>query len=329
MKFLSKALPFALASTTLFCAFAPAVSAAGFSSLGGLFGQNMGINQVYVTDRGLVEHIADPIDKTVQNNLDGMNVFMSKIKADTYAAIVPSAAGIYADSLPVLAEGFDQKQFLGETYAAFPSGIKGISLWETMQTNRESGLFYRTDHHWTTDTAYLAYRQIVSAMGITPLEKDAFEFHQISENFSGTLNRLSGLNVAPDSIFAPSSKFITSYSSFDGINKVERSSPYFPEFLNTKDQYAYFLSENKPIVKLKSNANTGKTLMMFKDSYSHCLAPMLAAHFDEIVLIDLRYINGGLTDFVDLTAYDTALFLYNIDVFSHQYNSGKLKALLR
>lgn len=58
-------------------------------------------------------------------------------------------------------------------------------------------------------------------------------------------------------------------------------------------------------------AATDRRLIVFRDSYTSSLAPLLLGAYREITLIDLRYINSALIgDYVDFADADI-LFLYN------------------
>ena len=78
------------------------------------------------------------------------------------------------------------------------------------------------------------------------------------------------------------------------------------------DAYDLFLSGPTPIVKIQNASNTsGKSLVIFRDSFASSLAPLLMDEYSTITLIDLRYINIDLID--DYVAFDTqdVLFLYS------------------
>ncbi len=47
--------------------------------------------------------------------------------------------------------------------------------------------------------------------------------------------------------------------------------------------------------------------------------------YSEIRLVDLRYLNTpAIYPMIEISNYDTALFLYSTDVFGHQLGAGKL-----
>ena len=86
-----------------------------------------------------------------------------------------------------------------------------------------------------------------------------------------------------------------------------------------------FLNGNHPLTVVKSSVNNGQKLVIFKDSYSHCLVPFLAMNFEEIHLIDLRYFNSNPYEYIKQQQFDRALFVYNLSTFGTDATIIKLK----
>ncbi len=78
------------------------------------------------------------------------------------------------------------------------------------------------------------------------------------------------------------------------------------------DKYDLFLGGASSLQVIRSpEAATDRRLIVFRDSYTSSLAPLLLGAYREITLIDLRYINSALIgDYVDFADADI-LFLYN------------------
>ena len=55
---------------------------------------------------------------------------------------------------------------------------------------------------------------------------------------------------------------------------------------------------------------------------------MILEHFDEICLVDLRYISPDINKIINVNNYDNALFLYSLDTFSTQSDIIKVNNLL-
>lgn len=208
---------------------------------------------------------------------------------ETYLYAVPRPIDVFAESLP---EVFDK-----ETLNA---SIKGDAL-EDFNELKENGaaLYYKTDHHWNTDGAYFAYRQICERMGITPFEKEHFKIETVSESFYGTSFSKSGLPrflVAPDSIrlyrYADDEDFtVTNKETGESKKGFYRS-----EFLDRTDKYAVFLGGNYAHLTLKADTQQSREkLLLIKDSYANCVIPFLALHFD-MEIIDPRYCTPSYLD---------------------------------
>jgi hypothetical protein len=79
-----------------------------------------------------------------------------------------------------------------------------------------------------------------------------------------------------------------------------------------KDAYEMFLSGNQPLVTIRNEKNeSGKRLVIFRDSFGSSLVPLLADGYSEIVLVDLRYLTSEkIGELVDFENADV-LFLYS------------------
>ncbi len=151
-------------------------------------------------------------------------------------------------------------------------------------------VWYRTDHHWTTEGAFFVYQALGEALGYTPYPKEAFTAVTVATDFLGTSYSASLAPAAvPDSIVA------LRYEGDEALIAVDTSTGktaglYRPEALATHDKYAYFLGSNTAHVRISAHSGEPRpTLLLIKDSFAMSLAPLLARHFD-IEMLDLRYI---------------------------------------
>ncbi|MEG0853480.1 MAG: DHHW family protein [Angelakisella sp.] len=285
-------------------------------------------NGVFLGRDALMADIARPDASRVEANIRGMRAFAQNIGKPCYLMLVPSAAAVQPQKLPPLAASWEQQAFIEEVNGKVQDVITPVPIFDTLSQNREEYIFYRTDHHWTTDGAFLAYTQAAPAMGLPTRTAEHYRVRTISEQFNGTLFSKSGARgITPDSIKAYDIGIVTGFTAYDGQKNNSYPSMYFDEFLTKKDKYSYFLGENQPLVSITTAAGTGKKLLMFKDSYAHSFAPFLTADYDEITLVDMRYINStkALGELVDLKSYDDILFLYSTDVFSQLLHVSKLE----
>ena len=94
------------------------------------------------------------------------------------------------------------------------------------------------------------------------------------------------------------------------LNRVEK----------TGNKYDLFLSGASSIQKIiNENVDNGRKLILFRDSFGSSIAPLIAGQYEEILLIDLRYINYSiLSDYIDFSEFanQDVLFLYSSRVIN-------------
>ncbi|HWS29689.1 MAG TPA: DHHW family protein [Clostridia bacterium] len=265
-----------------------------------------------------------PNEETLMKNTGGVKAFAQNSGVPTYVLLAPSAAAVYQDALPKNAPVTDELSYIEKIYVGLSGAAKGVPIAETLLKDKDAGVYYRTDHHWTTYGAYLAYSEAAKLMGLPDRAWEEFQSETVSETFLGTLHSKSGVPFyTPDSIEAAHASGGLSVLNGD-LTWSGETGLYFPEWLEKKDQYSYFLGTMQAAAKIKTAAGTGRRLVLFKDSYAHCFAPFLTRDYDEILLVDLRYANARTLEFLDVSSYDDALFLYSFDEFSHTLGAGKL-----
>ena len=182
--------------------------------------------------------------------------------------------------------------------------------------NNGSQVFYKTDHHWTNDGVYAAYKKICGLLGIVPYSLDTFNAEILSNEFFGTSYSKSGFFfLSTETIYAPSIE-IGKYEVTIVDTDTVFDTLYDSSYLNKKDKYSVFLSGNNAHVKIYDTKNQNKeTLLMIKDSFSHSLAPYLCEHFN-IELIDPRYFSGSIYNYIEENDIKNVLFLFGIDTLA-------------
>ena len=165
-------------------------------------------------------------------------------------------------------------------------------------------------------------------MGFSPIYLSSFDIQHASSDFMGTLySKVLYDKITPDTIdfyYYNKGVKINSVEVDTGVEIKAYNSIYFNEFLDKKDKYSSFLGTNQQIVTIKTDSPTNKKLLLFKDSYAHCYIQFLAQHYSEIKMVDMRYINGSIEDYVDVEGYDQIMFLYNASNFATDENLKKL-----
>lgn len=283
---------------------------------------------VYISDDALFVKQSDVKEEYVKKNISAMEAFASKYPS--HFILVPSATYICRDMLPPYAEVIDEKEliegfeFENVEFINLLDSFQGVS--DMYMNLRPENLYFRTDHHWTADGALLGYNAYRRALGKEALTKENFKVSQVSEDFLGTSVSKSGaVGITPDVLERWEIGKVSSLEVYDGVKVSEYPSMYFDEYLNKKDKYSYYLGQNEPLVRIKTESEGGK-ILIFKDSYAHIFAQLLTEDYSEIVLVDLRYVKErvelllGKTFDMSLEDFDETLFLYSADTFTTESN---------
>lgn len=289
------------------------------------------IGGVYVCEDRLIENIAQPYENITQDNAAAINAFVSKYgdTIPTTVMLVPTAAAIYSSQLPAFATTVDQAAYIRDFYDQLIN-VNTVDAYTTLAANQQSELYYRTDHHWTSYGAYLGYTALAKSLGFKAATQDMFNVEHVSHDFLGTLysKALTGEEFADqiDLYTYTSGDPVTDVIRYVGKNKQTYSSIFFRENLEGKDKYTVFLGQNNALVQIKTNVANGKKLIVFKDSYANSMLQFLTLHYEEIAVVDLRYMNVPLSEYLDLADYDQALFLYNVGTFTSDSSLRKVTA---
>jgi len=242
--------------------------------------------------------------------------------AAVYAIIAPTAAGILKDKLP--ANAFpeisgDEDSFIDRLKTDITGmGISFIDLRKDISDLAASGVqaYYRTDHHWTTDSAYEAYKAFSETAG-TGTADVKYQRLAAADDFRGTLSASSGYRVSQtDTIFVYLSDDEPEYVMTNRDTGEKRASVYDTSFLGTRDKYALFMGGNHGELKIQTAADSDRSILVIKDSYANCFIPFLISDFQNIIIIDPRYYLGSIDQLIKDEGITDILFLYNAQTLS-------------
>ena len=230
-----------------------------------------------------------------------------------YFTLAPSAATILTDKTPRNAPIPDQLGQIQTIYTRLGTVIP-LDVTTTLQRHSDEYIYYKTDHHWTSLGARYAFEAMALNMDISAVSD--YDIHTVSTTFRGTQSSESGDRRSVDTVqvYTPSEPKITYYVSYPSTQE-KSASMYKRDCLNVKDQYTVFFGGNYPMVELYTTADTGRSLLIFKDSYANCFIQFLTPYFDKIIMIDPRYYYDDLTSVVTTQGITDVLFLYSADTF--------------
>lgn len=275
-------------------------------------------NDVYLgKDNLLLQKFKKPTDTDFKEKINAINSFASSTpNLNKYLMIVPTATKILEDKLPLYAPIEDELKYINQTKNKLDKKINFVSVYDELYSKKNEYIFYKTDHHWTTDGAYYAYKKLIKEMGFTPHSKNYFNVKKVTDNFYGSLYSKGGFrNLSPDSInlYVPKvdEKITVTYSD----KATATNSLYDMNSLNKKDKYTVFFGGNHSLIRISTNIKNNKKLLVVKDSYANCFIPFLTGHYNEIYVVDLRYYNDNIKDLIKSNNINDMLVLYNATSF--------------
>lgn len=297
-----------------------------------LTGRN-GVDGVYCGNDGwLINVPVEEKDSRVQENIDSIAKFKNKISVPVTVEIVPSTGFIMEDKLSENHFKYNDNVFFSQLIdACNKNSMNFVDLRESFSQNASKGeqLYYKTDHHWTTEGAYNGYRELCTQWGIEPTPKENFEIEEYGGFYGTTYSKSGFWFTPPDSVQIwnnpRNDENSISVDITEGTQTTSYNSMFFLNHLEEDDKYPVFLDGNHALEKItNSNAPDGK-LLVIKDSFSHCFAPFLADNFSEVTLVDLRYYKNSVSDLVNSGDFDRVLVLYGIDNFAADTDLAWLK----
>ena len=271
--------------------------------------------------------------RNVQQLSDFMQMMSGKYDADHLSCIVvPNAVDVLRDKLPPFADPYDEEIYLQKIRESMPEGVWVDSSSVLTDQHAKEGtdpdysqLYYRTDHHWKTGSAFLVFSKWLEQKNIASASPDQYTVTKVTDSFEGTIASRLGIRGRADSIerYDPAEPFdyYLIYNQSDDI----RNSVYRDSYLDTKDKYAYFYGGNYGLVETKMpDADTGRRLLIIKDSYAHCFTPFTYRYFDEVDMVDPRYYNDSISQLMDSKDYTDVLFLFNAAGFAGETAIARL-----
>lgn len=215
------------------------------------------------------------------------------------------------------------------------AGINTIDLRENMNSEDldYSSMFYNTDHHWTTQTAFWAVGEVVNYLKeSTGIDLDPNHFYTDEANYTSVLYEDSFLGsqgrrvgkyyggVDDYTLMLPN--YETDYTVT--INKTNNSSTEEGTFeealvkynlLNPTDIFtnryaAYFGADFPEVIVQNHLADNDLKVLIFKDSFGLPFSAFLSTMVSETRLLDTRYYDGDVAEYIKAYNPDLVLYVY-------------------
>jgi len=275
------------------------------SDTNGLFQTGGSIYSVeYPLREDKVLHMCERMNALYDRYLQGMNIYLS---------IVPDKNYYLPDGGKYLKMDYEKLESL--MLENMPDDVRYINVFDMLT----AADYYNSDGHWRQETI----KPVVDAI-FDALECDmAFDLAQYEKKdyypFYGVYyGQLAGM-AQPDTIVWLENETTRDTAitrlGYPGENGIP---VYYTDGLGGMDSYDVFLYGAQPLITLDNpHNNSGRELIVFRDSFGSSLAPLLLPGYSRITLVDLRYITQELLDeYVEFEDQDV-LLLYSTTIINN------------
>lgn len=276
-------------------------------------------NNVFLSKSGtLIERFSQPDYESIDRTIEAIKVFKENTQVPVHTMIIPTQVDVHSDVLPDNAPTYPQETMISYVYGQISDTI---DIYDVLVEKNKEYIFYNTDHHWTSRGAYYGYATIIEQLGRNVLSLDTFEEKTIATGFNGTIYNKSGIRKAEsDSI-----RIYTENQevSVDTGQEIVTKMLYDESYINQHDKYALFLGGNDPIVKMEGTGDG--SILFIKDSYTNSMAPFFLSQYQEVHLLDLRFMRQPVSEYIEANEIDEVVICYSAGNFAEDKNLQLIK----
>ena len=277
------------------------------------------------------------VESTAKKYADNINAIADAVAgtATVYMLPAPLSSGI---TLPDALYGkdifSDQKAAEDGIIGFMNEKVVSVPLNKAMMAHRGEYIYFRTDHHWTATGAYYAYVEFCKLAGKTPTPLESFETEEFP-GFLGTFYRDTNesryLGDNPDTVVAYHPLSTEATLDYTDKNGQVIRWPIIYDQSNAPASYKYgtFVGGDQPYTIIKNPALTdGSSCVVVKESFGNAFVPFLVDHYETVHVIDYRYWDGSVSDFVKTNGVDDVLFVNNLSAIRSSVLVGYLHDIL-
>jgi len=255
----------------------------------------------YPMDTDSIDRAADIFAAIYKKNIEGTD-------AKAYLAVVPDKNYFLADDNTLLS--MDYEMFFSKMYEKTPF-LHPIDITGTLELTD----YYKTDSHWKQERIIDTAAAVAEEIGV-PFVSD-FTIADVEAPFYGVYYGQAGIKMGADEIRYCTSSLFDDCKVFDYENNKEIPL-YDVSKAEGRDPYELFLGGNVSLVTIENaKALSSKELVVFGDSFSRSLIPLLAGSYQKITVMDIRYLPSSYVEkYIEFTDQDV-LFIYSTSVLNN------------
>lgn len=256
--------------------------------------------------------------------IEALNTLQEKLGDDVtiYSMPIPLASEYYT---PSDAAGYTKSHVdcFNKIAAQLDSRIVTVDVIPALGAHTQEPIYCRTDHHWQPLGAYYACEVLAKEAGVAYAQLDEYLAGK-NEGYVGTMYAYtndSRILNDPENFcyYTPLCEYDADY--YDASFRYSHSGDLFVE-VSVKNSYLMFMGSDTWVVKVNTGVNNGRKVVVIKDSYGNAAIPFLTSSFEEIYVVDMRYLQCNLVNFIqDLGITDVVFMMCSYSVVGGNANN--------
>lgn len=249
------------------------------------------------------------LESTCASYAQRIDAFAEKSGVNVYSMVIPKSCAFYLGSSKKY--GHLQKNSLevDNRIKELLTKATYVDAYHALEVHKDEEIYARTDFHWTGLGAYYAGAEFAKTAGINYPSIDAYTINRRSGyygNMYNSTNHFAPLKDNPEDLITMVPK--AQYKAYYYDTKYQYKESYTNNvknavFVPVSDRYVTgwyetHIGGDMNIVRIETEAVTGRKLFIIKDSYGDALAPLFMSSYDEIYIADLRYMEINALDFI-------------------------------
>ena len=259
----------------------------------------------------------------------GKNVNVYNLVAPNHAAFgLPQK---YLDTMS------DEKANIKTIYSSYSEDVKAVDVYDAEQTHKDEYTYFKTDSNWTGLGAYYAYQAFCKTAGIKAVDIGSLSTGSI-KNFTGSLYNATKTDENPkgnadllnnkDTVVYYNMKNIDSCTLLENGQTAEKEVDLIATFAQGSNAYSAFIWGDNPYMKVRTTLKTGKKLCIIKDSYGCAFAPFVTANYDEVFIVDPRYYDGNVIEYIKKNKYTDVLVINSVMNANTEIRHKEIKSII-
>ncbi|MCF0145604.1 MAG: hypothetical protein HUJ73_03350 [Eubacterium sp.] len=248
-------------------------------------------------------------------------VYITNVNA--IRAALPESVKVYSMPVPLSSEFYtpneykdytaSQEECLNDIVPRLDSTITTVPVIDALWQHVKEDIYLRTDHHMQALGAYYVAEQFAKAADV-PFPDLTNYTKESRVGYLGTMyaeTQSANLLNDPDTFTWYYPNALSKVDYYSQSFEYQFTSGVFQE-TDLANSYMMYLNGDGYVTKVRTECKNGRKLLVIKDSYGNAEIPFFTSSFEEIYVIDMRYFERNLPNFVDAMGITDVLITCSI-----------------